>query len=82
VNAPSLISPSPSSSVPLAPRRALLQEELLLTVDLLARRRADLVAEGFIDEYVALRWLEWNGGTLRLTAAGDIVCSQMRARIQ
>ena len=78
-------SPSPPNRLPsasLAPRREELQEELLLTVDLLSRRRADLVAEGFIEDYVALRWLEWNGGTLRLTAAGDIVCSQMRARIQ
>ena len=68
--------------MPPASRRALLQEEWLLTVDLLSRRRADLVAEGFLEDYVMLRWLEWNGGALRLTPQGDMMCSQMRARIQ
>jgi len=48
-------------------------------MDLLHRRRADLVGDGAIGEYVALRWLEWNGGTLRLTAAGQDVCDQINA---
>jgi len=74
--------PRPSSLVPPASRRELLREELLTTVDMLHRRRADLVAHGFIEDYVALRWLEWNGGALRLTAAGDIMCAQMRERVQ
>jgi len=43
------------------------------------RRRADLVSEGFIADYVALRWLEWNGGALRLTVTGNDMCEQMRA---
>jgi hypothetical protein len=60
-------------------RREQLRYELLATVDSLYRRRADLVCEGFIADYVALRWLEWNGGSLRLTATGDRMCEQMRA---
>jgi hypothetical protein len=60
-------------------RREQLRNELLATVDSLHRRRADLVGEGFIADYVALRWLEWNGGALRVTATGDRMCEQMRA---
>ena len=43
---------------------------LLDTVSLLQHRRAAEIGEGYIDEYVALNWLEWNGGTLRLTVTG------------
>ena len=60
-------------------RREQLRIELLATVDSLHRRRADLVSEGFIADYVALHWLEWNGGTLQLTVTGQNVCAQMRA---
>ena len=35
-------------------RREQLRRELLSTVDSLDRRRADLVPEGFIEDYVAL----------------------------
>jgi hypothetical protein len=62
-------------------RREQLRLELLATVDSLRRRRADLVSEGFIEDYVALHWLEWNGGALRLTTTGTNVCEQMRARL-
>ena len=62
-------------------RREQLRDELLTTVDSLHRRRADLVSEGFIADYVALHWLEWNGGALRLTVSGDNICEQMRARM-
>jgi hypothetical protein len=54
--------------------------ELPATVDLLHKLRADLIPEGAIEEYVALHWLEWNGGALRLTATGTNVCAQIRAR--
>jgi len=27
----------------------------------LKRRRADLISESLIEDYVALNWLEWNG---------------------
>ena len=67
--------------LPPVSRREQLRLELLTTVDSLQRRRADLVSDGFIDDYVALRWLEWNGGALRLTATGTNMCQQMRARL-
>ena len=53
--------------------------DLLVTVDALQRRRADLVNEDLIAAFVTLYWLEWNGGTLRLTQTGKNVCDQVRA---
>jgi hypothetical protein len=70
-----------AAGVPPVTRREQLRLELLTTVDSLQRRRADLVSEGFIEDYVALHWLEWNGGALRLTVTGTNVCEQMRARL-
>jgi len=52
---------------------------MLSTVDLLQRRRADLIGDSAIGDYVALHWLEWNGGALRLTTTGKNVCDQLRA---
>jgi hypothetical protein len=62
-------------------RRQRLRLELLASVDSLHRRRADLISEGFIEDYVALHWLEWNGGALRLTAAGANMCERMREEL-
>lgn len=64
-----------------ASRHEILAEALLETVDLLQRRRADLVDETFIDNYVALGWLEWHGGQLRLSALGSQICQQMSERL-
>jgi len=54
---------------------------LLDTVSLLQHRRAAEIGEGYIDEYVALNWLEWNGGTLRLTVTGDNIRKQLKAQL-
>jgi hypothetical protein len=66
-------------SLPTLPQREQLRLGLLATVDSLLRRRADLVSEGVIEDCVALHWLEWNGGSLRLTPTGTTLCEQMRA---
>ena len=50
---------------------------MLATVDLLHRRRAADVPEGDIDDYVFLDWLEWHGGSLRLSVVGGNVCKQL-----
>ncbi len=63
----------------LASRRPDLQDKLLQVVDLLNRRLASEIASEDIDDYVALHWLEWNGGGLRLTTTGENICKQMRA---
>jgi hypothetical protein len=59
-----------------------LRDALLATIDLLDRRRAGQIADGFIDGYVALNWLEWNGGALRLTVTGDNVRKQLLAQLE
>jgi hypothetical protein len=73
--------PGAIACLPPLSRREQLRLELLTTVDSLQRRRADLVSEGFIEDYVALHWLEWNGGALRLTVTGTNMCEQMRLRL-
>jgi hypothetical protein len=64
-----------------ASRHEVLRDALLSPVDLLQRRRADLVDETYIDNYVALGWLEWHGGKLRLSALGSQVCAEMQDRL-
>ncbi len=69
----------PAAARPLN-RHEVLRNALLETVDLLARRRASEIDETFIDHYVALGWLEWHGGHLRLSELGSNVCAQMALR--
>ncbi|RZI95607.1 MAG: hypothetical protein EOP39_29495, partial [Rubrivivax sp.] len=64
-----------------ATRREALRSELLTTVDLLKRRRAGEIDSVDIADYVALHWLEWHGGTLRLTTTGDNVRKHLAALI-
>ncbi len=56
-----------------------LRAALLPTLNLLRSCRAAEIGEATIDAYVALNWLEWNGGSLRLTITGDNVRKQMLA---
>lgn len=63
-------------------RRQALRDALLSTVDLLKRRRAAEIDADYIDGYVAMNWLEWNGGGLRLTTTGDNVCRQLQLQAQ
>lgn len=78
---------APGVTVGVPPERALttsshaeeLRNAFLFTVDALKRRRADLVTEALIADYVALYWLEWNGGSLQLTVTGRNMCEQIRA---
>ena len=65
----------PTSTLP----REDLLGALLATVTLLQRRRAGEIAPAYIDDYVKLNWLEWNGGTLRLTVTGDNIRKQLTA---
>ena len=62
-------------------KRDNLRDSLLATVALLKRRRAAEIDAGLIDSYVALNWLEWNGGGLRLTVTGENVCRQLSSRL-
>lgn len=67
----------PATRLPAATRHEALRDELLTTVDLLKRRRAAEVIEGYIEDYVALHWLEWHGGSLRLTTTGENMCKHL-----
>lgn len=58
-------------------RREMLRDNLLVTMGHLYRRHASLIEAGYIEDYVALHWLEWNGGTLRLTDSGHRVCNEL-----
>jgi hypothetical protein len=60
-------------------RREQLREALPATVDCLTRRRADLIDDRVVDDYIELNWLEWHGGGLRLTITGRNVCAQLAA---
>ena len=67
------------TATPLAKINTALQDSLLATVDALSRRRACDIPEQTIARFVALRWLQWNGGTLRLTSAGEEMVVKMHA---
>ncbi len=69
-----------SSVLPSALRREVLRETLPAAVQSLKHRRAAEIDESLIDAYVALNWLEWNGGGLRLTTTGDNICRQISSR--
>jgi hypothetical protein len=58
-------------------RRERLRLALPGAAELLRSRKAGLIDAGDIDEFVALNWLEWHGGSLRLTVTGSNVVSQM-----
>jgi hypothetical protein len=60
-------------------QREALKDALLATVNLLELRRCAEIAEGYIDGYVALNWMEWNGGSLRLTVTGSNIRKQLTA---
>lgn len=61
-------------------RRDHLREALPSTVDLLRQCRAREIGDDYIDGYIELNWLEWNGGSLRLTTTGQNVCRQVTTR--
>lgn len=68
-----------SALLPAAARRDMLRDELLATVSLLKQRRAAEIAEGYVDDYIALHWMEWHGGSLRLTTTGENLCKHLKA---
>lgn len=71
-NAPSRHSPA---------RLDALRAALLPTVARLKALRAAEIDERDIDDYVALNWMEWNGGRLQLTVTGGNVCQQLRWQV-
>lgn len=70
-----------TASFPAATRQDVLRDRLLATVDLLKQRRAAEIAEDYIDGYVALHWMEWRGGSLKLTTTGENVCKHLASML-
>ena len=60
-NARTIASARALARTPPLGRRGQFQLALLTAVDSLRRRRPDLVSGGFVQDYLALRWLEWRG---------------------
>ena len=60
-------------------RKERLRLALPAAVELLRTRQAGMISATEIEEFVALNWLEWHGGTLKLTVTGANVCSQGKA---
>jgi len=58
-------------------RDAALKARFAAAVDALHRRHAAQIPEADIEVYLTLRWLEWHGGSLRQTTAGENVCMQL-----
>ena len=54
-----------------------LRASLQATADALHKRRACDVPESYIEDYVALDWLEWAGGELKLTVTGHNIFRQV-----
>ena len=62
-----------------AARKERLRLALPAAVELLRTRQANMISATEIEEFVAMNWLEWHGGSLRLTVTGSNVVSQSRA---
>lgn len=58
-------------------REAHLRLQLPHTLECLSKRSAHLIGDAVIADYVALDWLEWQGGGLRLTVTGQNLCNQV-----
>lgn len=57
-----------------------LRQSLQATADALYKRRACDIPESYIEDYVLLDWLKWDGGGLKLTPTGQSVCQQAMHR--
>lgn len=64
----------------LALRRESLRDAFIASIALLNRRRAFEIPDGYIDDYVTLNWLEWHGGSLRVTVVGENICRQLTSK--
>ena len=69
-----------SEAIPFLDRQGELRIALPQVEQLLQSKRAGEIGEGMIDELVNLFWIEWNGGSLRLTTTGKNICRQQLIR--
>lgn len=57
----------------------MLRERSLAKVDLHKQRRAAEMAESTIGNDVTSHWMEWQGGSPRLTTTGENLCKYLKA---
>ena len=69
-----------SNAISVSERQGELRLALPRVEQLLQRKQAGEIGEGLIEELVSLAWIEWNGGSLRLTTTGQNICRQQLAR--
>ncbi len=60
-------------------RQDALRDGLAEASDHLKANRASAIGDEAINDYVALSWLEWDGGALKLTTIGRNICNQLLA---
>jgi hypothetical protein len=61
-------------------RREALRDALPAVVQLLHGDRLQDAPAGYVDDYVALAWLHWEGGRLELTESGRTLCGELSVR--
>ncbi|QPF74521.1 hypothetical protein G8A07_17430 [Roseateles sp. DAIF2] len=66
-----------ASLLPSRSRLGQLRDALSSSVAALQHRRAAEIPTGYIEDYVSLSWLEWQGGHLRLTIVGKNILQQV-----
>ncbi len=69
-------TPTPIVKITLA-----LCDSFAAAVDALSRRRARDIPDTALEKFIALRWLEWAGGNLRLTRVGELVLMKLQSRM-
>jgi hypothetical protein len=66
--------PAPTITEPLC-------EAFAAAADALSLRRANRIPEKAIDDFVALGWMRWHGGSLRITPLGQMALARIRTRL-
>lgn len=56
-------------------------EAFSAAADAILRRRAGEISDATINQCLALRWMEWHAGSLRLKPLGHVALLRIRARI-
>ena len=56
-------------------------EAFASAADALLLRRANRIPESDIEDFVALGWMDWHGGSLRVTPLGQMALLRIRARL-
>lgn len=74
--------PRPMSITPPTLRHEQLRDARPGTMAMINADRVDLIPYGFVDDYVALSWLEDCGAGLRLTCSSVALCMDIAERAQ